>query len=321
MTIYAQFNITATTTDMKRLKEEIAASLIRKLWEAYLDRVSYARIYSEMVRKKNGNLVIDHIGFRTLNAHTGEQPEGIWAIRHIFESLGYYPAEKYRFTKKNLMATQFESEYKGFPKIFISQLEVALLPDWIQQLFPEIVSNTSYLLSDSGIELLSKIKSDGLLTAEAAEVLENELVNYFQRPWHPPLKDTILKMNDVSHYAAWVLLHGNAPSHFASLINGQNIAAWPDIESTCQALQKAGIPMKEKIEGEKGSLLQQSATYAVKEDVTVSGENGLEEIPWTYGYLEFIQRGITNDNGQDYFPNFIESQERHLYKMTMTLDN
>jgi hypothetical protein len=306
---------------MKRIKEEIAASLVRKLWEAYLDRVSYARLYSEMVRKRNGNVIIDHIGFRTLNTHTGEQPEGIWAIRHIFESFGYHLSEKYKFTKKKLKATQFEPDSKKLPKIFVSQLEVTQLPAWIQQLIPEVVSNTSYLLSDLGIELLSKIKTDGILTAEAADVLENELINYFQRPWFPPLKDTILKMNDVSHYAAWVLLHGNAPSHFASLINGQNIASWPDIESTCQALQKAGIPMKEEIEGEKGGLLQQSATFAVKEDVTVSGENGLEEIPWTYGYLELIHRGFTNENGQEIFPNFIESQERQLYRMTMTLDN
>lgn len=286
-------------------------------------RVSYARSYAEMTERRGGKVIPDHLGFRTLNTHTGEQPAGILAIKHIFDCLGYHSSGKYTFTKKNLKAVHLEPVTAGLPKIFISQLDISQLPPWAQRLFPDVVAETPYLLSDSGIELLSRLKEDGILNTEAAEILEDELVRYFRRPWEPPNKDTVLKLNDVSHYAAWVLLHGNAPSHFAVLVNAQEVASWPDLAATCNSLKNAGVPMKEKIEGENGSPLQQSATFAVKEDVQVKGEEGSrEEITWTYAYLELIQRNFVEENGQSQlFPGFIESQERHLYNMTMTLEN
>jgi hypothetical protein len=307
---------------MKKTAHDIAASLIINLLKAFLIRVPYARIYNEMMSRKGGHFSPDHIGFRTLNTHTGEQPEGIQSIRHIFDCLGYRPAAKYTFKKKKLNAVYLEPEIEGLPKIFISQLEVSQLPGWVQDLLPAALSDTPYLLSDRGLELLGMLNQDDQLTSEAAEILENELARYFHRPWKPPLKDTILRINDVSHYAAWVLLHGNAPSHFAALVNRQNIDAWPDLKSTCKALKKAGLPMKEEEEGEQNSPLQQSATFAVKEDVKVKGSNGMEEIPWTYGYLELVQRGWVEENGgRKLFQGFIESQERAFYNMTRTLDN
>lgn len=307
---------------MKRNVSEIASTLIKKLWEAYLLRVPYARSYVVLVNRRGGKVIFDHLGFRTLLTYTGEQPAGISAIRHIFDCLGYHVSQKYRFPKKRLNAVCLEAETTGLPKIFISQLDVGQLPGWARQLFPGMLNDTPYLLPDTGIELLAKLKEDGLLTTEAAAVLEDELMNYFRRPWTPPFKDAVLKLNDVSHYAAWVLLHGNCPSHFAVLVNQQEVTSWPDLKTTCDALKKYGLPMKEEIEGLKGSNLQQSATYAVKEDVDVRSEEGTERITWTYAYLELIQRGhVRGNEGVSLFPGFIESQERHLYNMTRTLDN
>ncbi|MGC9353365.1 MAG: DUF1338 domain-containing protein [Mariniphaga sp.] len=307
---------------MKRDANQIAKSLINKLWEAFLIRVPYAQTYSNLVARKGGQVVLDHLGFRTLNTHTGEQPEGILAIRHIIECLGYHPAGKYLLPKKNLKAVHFEAETEDLPKFYVSQLEVSLLPGWVQRLFPAMLAETPYVLSDTGIELLGKLKKDQLLNTEAAEILVDELVNYFRRPWNPPPKDTVLKLNDVSHYAAWVLLHGNSSSHFAVNINNQGVTAWPDIEKTCQFLKNAGLPMKEQIEGEKGSFVQQSATLAVKEDVDVKTDNDIETINWTYAYLEFVRRGYTEETGQrTLFQGFIENQERYMYNLTRTLDN
>ncbi len=306
---------------MKRNVNEITSVLVEKLWESFLDRVSYARSYNKMVKRQGGRIVIDHIGFRTLNTHTGEQPGGIWSIRHIFECLGYVPAGKYNFRKKNLKAVHFEPGYQGLPKIFVSQLEVSQLPEWVQPLFAEAVGNTPYLLPDSGIELLNRLKTDRLLTHEAAEELVHHLVGFFRRPWNPPRKDTVLKLNDLSHYAAWALLHGNAPSHFASLVNEQRVNGWSNLEATCRSMQNAGIPMKEKVEGTAGSILLQSATLAAKEYVTVRDDDTFVEIPWTYGYLELIERGYDQNNHEVLFGNFLEDQENHLYQMTMTLEN
>ena len=307
---------------MKRNVSEISANLISKLWDAYLRRVPFARFYVDLVNRRGGRIIHDHLGFRTFYTHTGEQPEGIPAISHIFNFLEYKPAQKYSFPKKHLKAVCFEPENAGLPKIFISQLDVQELPLWGRYKLTDILKDTPYLISVTGIELLGKLKADGNLTTEAADILEDELVKYFRRPWKPPLKDTVIQLNDVSHYAAWVLLHGNRPSHFAVLINRQNVSSWPDLETTCDALKKFGLPMKDKIEGERGSRLQQSATFAIKEDVVVRGIEGLEKITWTYAYLELIRRGNIQENDQTVFsPGFIEDQECQMYDMTVTLDN
>jgi hypothetical protein len=105
-------------------------------------------------------------------------------------------------------------------------------------------------------------------------------------------------------------------------VNDQAVPSWPDLETTCDALRGHGLPMKEHIEGERGSRLQQSATYAVKEEVKVRSDEGIEKITWTYGYLELIQRGYIRDGDHmTLFPGFIETQESRLYNMTRTLDN
>lgn len=307
---------------MKRSVSEIAARLLGRLWDAYLHRVPYARSYADLVNHRGGKIFIDHVGFRTLHTHTGEQPEGIQAISHIFDFLGYRETGQYGIPRKHLKAICLEADVPGLPRVFVSQLDVQQLPGWARQLLPGILDDTPYLLTDAGIELIARLKEDGYLTAEAADILEKELVRYFRRAWRMPFKDAVVKMNDVSHYAAWVLLHGNAPSHFAVLVNEQAVPSWPDLETTCEAMRSHGLPMKEQIEGERGSRLQQSATYAVKEEVKVRSDEGIENITWTYAYLELLQRGNIRDGDRMIlFPGFIESQESRLYNMTRTLDN
>lgn len=308
---------------MKRNTLIIAQNLINKLWDRFRFRVPYAGRYAHIVSQKGGRVVHDHLAFRTLNTHTGELPEGISAVRHIIRCLGYQPAGRLSFPGKKLNALYFEHPGEiTLPKIFVSQLEVEQLPPWAQQMIRDTVKETPYLLSDNSIELLGRLKTDGILTSEGAEFLENELVLFFGRPWQAPLKETILKINDVSHYAAWVLLHGNAVSHFAAFFNCQGVKQWPDLETTCEALAKAGIPMKPTIEGPRGSPLRQAGTLAVKEDVEVTGEDGPGEIPWTYAYFEIAERGFIEENGQrKMYSGFLEKQARHFFNLTRTLEN
>ncbi|MFW5755840.1 MAG: DUF1338 domain-containing protein [Tangfeifania sp.] len=307
---------------MKRNAADIARNLIRKLWEQYTERVPYARIYKELIEKRGGRVVIDHVAFRTLKTHTGEQPGGISNIRHIIKCFGYKAAGNYSFLKKKISAIHFEHPENDLPRFFVSQLEVEKFPPWAQQLINEAVKDTPYLLSDNGIELLNRLCNDGRLTAEAAGILEEELVDYFKRPWQIPCRETVLKLNDISQYAAWVLLHGNSVNHFAASVNEQNVEALPDLESTVRLLESQGIPMKEVTEGAKGSMLQQTATLAVKEETEVAGENGPEEINWTYAYFELTQRGYTEVDGrQVLYSGFLENQARHFFGMTQTLDN
>ncbi|MBN2636494.1 MAG: DUF1338 domain-containing protein [Prolixibacteraceae bacterium] len=307
---------------MKRTTQEIVIDLFNRLWKNYTKRVSFAKLYSNLAVEKGGQVVIDHVAFRTFNTHTGEQPEGIRAFRHFLLCLGYRIAARYNFEKKKLSAVYFEHEDDTLPKIFVSQLEVEQLPEWAQIIIHNTVRDTKYLLSDHSIELLNILKLKEELPTEAAEYLVKDLVNYFERPWNIPDKNDVLKLNDVSQYAAWVLLHGNSVNHFAALVNRQNVNKWPDIKSTCNALAKAGIPMKDTIEGEEGSLLRQSSTLAVKEDVNVKGETETEQIKWTYGYFEIVERGYLNqDEGKKIFNGFLVDQEVKFFGITQTRDN
>jgi hypothetical protein len=307
---------------MKRTKKEIAGLLVDGLWKQYVERVPYAKLYADMVTGKGGKIVIDHIAFRTFNTHCGEQPEGIRAIKHILNYLEYKQVTKYSFPKKKLNAVHFEHPDEMLPKIFVSQLEVSELPGWSQSMINKMVHNTSYLLSDKSIELLGILEENGSLPSEAAEYLVNDLVHYFRRPWNIPLKDDVLKINDVSQYGAWVFLHGNSVNHFAALVNFQDVKEWPDLETTCEALAAAGIPMKDEIEGEKGSKLRQSATLAVKEEVKIKSENGFEKMIWTYAYFELVQRNYIEENGvQKLFSGFLGEQANHLFDLTETHDN
>lgn len=307
---------------MKRTTTEITGLLIDKLWRQYIGRVGYANQYADLVSEKGGKTVIDHIAFRTFNAHTGEQPEGIRAIRHILNFLGYKPVSKYSFAKKKLKATHFEHTNESFPKIFVSQLEVNELPDWAQVAINSTVMNTTYLISDKSLELLRILEENGALPSEAADYLVDDLLQYFRRPWNIPQKVDVLKLNDISQYGAWVLLHGNSVSHFAGLVNLQEVKEWPDLETTAKALSEAGVPMNEHIEDALGGKLMQIATPAVKEEVKVKGETGIEKMMWTYAYFELVQRGFTEENGTPkLFSGFLSEQSNHFFDTTRTRDN
>jgi len=307
---------------MKVRAKDITNELLKRLWEQFIERVSYANTYTQLVAQKGGTVVNDHIALRTLNTHTGEQPEGIRAIKHIIEVLEYKPVGTYRFSRRRLNAVHFEHPDPTFPKIFVSQLEVEELPAWAQKLIHETVKDTPYLLSDIGIELLQLLKKEGGITAEAAQYLVNDLVQYFRRPWEPPSKEDVIKLCDVSQYGAWVLLHGNSVNHFTAYINFQDVAEWPNLETTCKALETAGVPMKDNIEGASGSKLRQSATRAVKEAVEVRGDEGIEKIDWTYAYYELAERGFIEENGElKLFSGFLGDQAQHLFDMTKTVDN
>lgn len=307
---------------MKRTTQEITGLLIGRLWEQYIKKVPYAKQYADMVAEKGGKVVIDHFAFRTFNAHTGEQPEGIRALRHILNFLGYKPVSKYSFPKKRLNAVHFEHPDESFPRIFVSQLELAELPEWAQNAINKTVKNTTYLITDKSIELLGALEQNGALPSEAAEYLVDDLVQYFRRPWNIPLKEDVLKLNDISQYGAWVLLHGNSASHFAVLVNYQEVREWPDLETTSNALAGAGVPMEGHIEGEKGGRLQQAATLAAKKEVKAKGETGIENMMWTYAYFELTQRGYIEENGtKKLFNGFVGGQANHFFDMTRTRDN
>lgn len=262
-------------------------ALLDYLWEEYVERVTYARQYRDEVLRRGGTVANDHIAFRTLNVEMLEYPSGIFGIERAVELLGYEHKDSYKFPDKHLVANHYEHEDEDLPRIFISQLEVHELPEEI-------------------IELIKQA------TAGAREIFSpHHLHTLFTRPWPAPPREIVERVNEVSQYGAWTLLHGNSVNHFTAYVNKQNVAEWPDIDATVKGLIELGIPMKDKVEGEPGSILRQSATKPVMEMVQV-GNGGVME--WPYAYYEIAERGYKEDG--ELFTGFLGPQATHLFEMT-----
>jgi hypothetical protein len=263
--------------------------LLDDLWKEYVERVVYARQYKEEVLRRGGTVANDHIAFRTLNVSMDNYPAGVRGLERVFKSLGYGVGGSYRFPDKHLTAYHYEHEDPDLPRIFISQLEV-------------------YELSREVLDLIQET------VADATDPYDSEnLKALFVRPWTPPSVSVVKKVNEVSQYGAWTLLHGNAVNHFTAYVNKQNVKEWPDIDTTVKGLSELGVPMKPEVEGLPGSKLRQTATKPVIEMVsTLDGP-----IEWPYAYYEIAERGYIEENGErKLFTGFLGSQATHLFEMT-----
>jgi len=298
----------------------ILAKLLDALWVQYKDRVVYARQYEKMVQASGGKVQNDHIAFRTFNTDVGGQPAGVEGIARIFLALGYRQKDKYLFEDKQLTAWHYEHKKNpDNPKIFISQLEVDNLSLPIARMIKDNVAHAPDLLSPDDFKRLNDLNKGKNIDDSAGFVLAENLVRFFSRPWPPPQRAVIAPINKESQYAAWTLLHGNAVNHFTAYINAQNVRDWPDLETTIEALRRAGVPMKDEMEGERGSKLRQSSTQAVEASCEVIETNGRKsKMMWSYAYYEFAERGkVPGPDGKPVlFQGFLGAQATNLFEMT-----
>jgi hypothetical protein len=296
---------------------QIAQKLWHKLWINYIYRVNYAQVYQQMITAAGGTVANDHIAFRSLRLTIEKNNLGIEHLAQIAAALGYAPAGEYHFPSSHLYARHYrhpKQDEFDLPKLFISELIVDELPDEIVQLIHQTVLSG---LSINSPTFPSHI--DALAESEIEQFV-NQISTIFTRPWQPPRQSALEKVNNVTQYGAWVLLHGYAVNHFTGYINRQNTSAYPDIESTAKGLSERGVPMKTEIEGSQGSGLRQTATHAVKEMVTVLDDTSgkLINIPWTYAYYEIASRNLIEiDSGEKVlFEGFLDAQAKNLFEMT-----
>ena len=314
---------------------KIARQLWAQLWEDYRQRVSYARIYEEMIREALGTVANDHIAWRSLRLSVNGVNLGIPYIAEMAEALGYEMAGEYEFRDRHLYARHYrhpEAETGDLPKLFISELVVEELPAEIAEAIVETVKTARF--DRPNIEQILKTTSETEISSLLSSLFRSNPNNTLSssplpitasprhrvHPWQPPKKSILEAINAVSQYGAWVLLHGYAVNHFTGYVNRQNTSQYPDIESTAKGLAARGVPMKEEIEGDAGTGLQQTATQAVVENVTVLDDRTGEpiQIPWTYAYYEIAQRHLVEvaPGRRELFDGFLGNQARHLFEMT-----
>jgi Domain of unknown function (DUF1338) len=293
------------------MKPEKIKEIWESLWQEYINRVSYARTYQEMIVQKGGTIANDHIAFRSLrldiDTNQGKINLGIKLFEPLLNNLGYKAAGEYTFPETHLYARHYQhpqqAEY-DLPKLFISELIVEELSTNIAEIIQSTVSsaNLEYFTPNSQLNP-QKI---------------------FTRPWKPPLHSVIETVNHVSQYGAWILLHGYAANHFTGYVNRQNTPQYLDIDSTALSLSKLGVPMKAEIEGDIAVGLRQTATHAVSEMVTVIDDETQTEIqiPWTYAYYEIAQRYFVEvePGKQELFDAFLGRNAQNLFEMTRLLN-
>lgn len=295
-------------------REKFLAELFDTLWDRYRERVEYVRTYEKVIREAKATFVNDHIAFRTFAT---QQPlEGIASISRIFEALGYRAAGSYHFDDKQLSAIHFQHANQQFPKLFISELKTWELPAAARGIIEKAVRSHRPAISSETLAALSNLDKDA---APAKELLPQVVAQFHELPWILPAKEDVAALNKASQYAAWVLVHGYNVNHFTSLINSHGVAGLDDIETTIAALQRAGVPMKAEIEGERGSKLRQTATEAVTIDVAVHDQGQPVTMPWTYAYFELAQRDLVADPATGTkvrFEGFLGPQATNLFEMT-----
>lgn len=288
------------------MNSQFTRQLWDSLWQNYIARVTYAQTYQQMILNAGGTIANDHIAFRSLRLSTGGKNLGIDYLGTIAKALGYEVAGEYTFTQTKLYARHYQHS-DDLPKLFISELIVEELPDAIADAIYQTVSSASILD-------LSTLK-DLIATSDIETIAQ-----IYTRPWLPPKLSVVEKVNATTQYGAWVLLHGYAVNHFTGYINSQNTPQYPDIETTAKALSELGVPMKAEIEGSTGSGLRQTATFAVKERVSVvdDSSNQVIQIPWTYAYYELAERSIVElEPGKNLlFQGFKGNNAQNLFEMT-----
>jgi len=295
-------------------REKFCAELFDTLWERYRQRVTYVQTYEKVIRDARATFVNDHIAFRTFAT---QQPlAGISTISRIFEALGYRAAGSYHFDDKQLSAIHFQHANQQFPKLFISELKTWELPTASRTIIEKTLRSHRPAIGSDVLAALANLDKDA---KAASDILPQVVAQFHELPWILPSREDVQALNKTSQYAAWVLVHGYNVNHFTSLINSHGVPALDDIEKTIAALQKAGVPMKAEIEGERGSKLRQTATEAVTIDVAVHDKGAPITMSWTYAYFELAQRDMVVDpaTGKKVrFEGFLGPQATNLFEMT-----
>lgn len=296
-------------------RDRLALALFDALWIRYRQRVEYVQRYEEVVTAAGGKFVNDHIAFRTI---ASQRPTaGICSLSRIFRALGYRAAGNYQFPDKHLNSIHLQHPVSGFPKLFISELELWELPEEVRKVIQRTVRTHREPLSDGALADLAN--ANNLKPAERDKLLQ-KVVRYIEElPWDLPSRKDVEAVNEATQFGAWVLVHGYNVNHFTALINSHGAAALDNIEKTIDRLRAAGVPMKAEIEGATGSKLRQTATEAVMLDVDVRQGGKRSTMPWTYAYFELAERGDVVDQatGQaSRFEGFLGPQATQLFEMT-----
>jgi hypothetical protein len=309
------FDAPHTSLKPRNAREELLASLLDILWENYRRRMQYVVAYEELLRAHHARFWNDHVAFRCLAA---QRPmTGIHGLSRPFEALGYVPAGAYRFPDKKLTSIHYSPPRPDFPKLFISQLHTWELSEESRRIVGKSLASHRADLDD---KFLTELSGAERLGRQRRSKLIKRLRSWYEDlPWELPQKKDVTALDKETPFGAWVLVNGYGANHFTASVDSHGVKALDDIEKVQEAMRKAGIPMKQEIEGARGSRLRQTATEAVVVPTRVKEGKKTVEIPWSYAYFEIAQRPPRKNPAtgrKERFEGFLGGQATNLFAMT-----
>lgn len=256
--------------------------LFQLLWNDYIQRLCPSANKVHQLLKEDAELINDHIALRTFSL----SPVNLTTLAQPFIERGYKECGDYIFESKKLTAKHFEHPDNTQPKVFISQLEVGLCSQQLQQIVAGLITQ---------IDQNKLARSDFL---------------HHGRLWDISYQE-YLSLAKESEYAAWLAAHGYGANHFTVSVNQLN--RFDSVKAVNDHLRRSGFQINEiggEVKGSPEVLLEQSSTMADK--VKVQFSDGEHEIPG--GFYEFALRYPMN-NGELY-QGFVAASADKIFQST-----
>ncbi|KAL2417980.1 2-oxoadipate dioxygenase/decarboxylase [Exophiala dermatitidis] len=190
-------------------------------------------------------------------------------------------------------------------RVFTSLLRLDLLPAKTSTLAQQVLSKRK-LFSDRLMELLDQAESTGLTTSEEEAELLEEALKIFK--WHATTQtsyDSYKQLNSVHPMVADIACF---PSAHINHLTPRTL----DIDQVQEAMQKHGMPAKDRIEGPPRRkcdiLLRQTSFKALEERVQFVDDNGNVTVSHhTARFGEVEQRGAAvTRKGRDLYDTLLE---------------
>lgn len=256
--------------------------LLERLWSDYAALTPQAARIQSLLRARGETVRNDHIALRTFDLPGVEIEE----LDRAFVAGGYRPADSYEFPDKHLFAYHYEHPTAGYPKIFISALEVDALSAEAQGLVRPLVAQ---------------------LPAGASA---NPLFAVSGRRWVVD-SATVERLRTESEYAAWLAVFGFRANHFTVDVNA--LTTFTGLEELNRFLVDSGFALNESggaIKGTPADLLEQSSTLADVIDVQLA--DGPQRLPSCY--YEFARRYPGPDGRL--FQGFVPTSATRIFEST-----
>ncbi len=259
--------------------------LLQTLWSHYADITPSAPRIHTWLQNRGESLKNDHIALRTFDL----SPIALADLEPLILGLGYQMTGEYSFEVKKLRARSYSVPGSDAPRIFLSELRTAQMPESVQAVARDLAAQ----VDARGLDLLTS-----------------------PMHWTPVTRETYEGLREVSEYAAWLSVFGLRANHFTVAVNAlQSFGQTKPLAVLCDALQAQGVVLNTSggvIKGSKADLLEQASTLADQTEVIFAGgERGL--VPSCY--IEFAWRH-QDPNTDGLFDGFVTASADRIFEST-----